>query len=222
MNKAVIVLLLLNLFACIGYDIVDDRVPPRVSIKNPIDSLKVGDTYQFEAKFYDESGTESPALIIWRSTNNEVVSISIDGFATALQAGQTEIIARYQMAEDTLFLVCAANDVVESPKIRSANLTKVSSYPLEGIATLEEESDGSLYLRFSNGFKTTSSLPGLYVYLSNNVNSKANAYEVGAVTQFEGAQEYPLPGSISLNDYDFVLFYCKPFNVPVGNGEFVP
>ena len=221
MQKLIIALLISSLFGCIGTDIVDDAVPPRVAIKNPIDSLKVGESYLFEAKYYDESGQEVPATIEWKSTNEEIVSISAGGLALALMPGETEIIASFQDASNAILLVSGENTSVVV-NARSATLSTVSSYPLDGTVSLEQEEGGSLFLRFSDDFNTTSALPGLYVYLSNNVTTKANAYEVGAVTQFTGAQEYSLPPSVHITDYDYVLFYCKPFNVPVGNGQFMP
>lgn len=221
MQRLFVIICLASTVGCVGTDIVDDRVPPRVAIKNPIDSLQVGETYQLSATYYNEAGVEETSTIDWKSTNDQIVSITNNGLASALQPGSTEIIASFQSAADTILLVSGEKTSTVT-QIRSASLSTVSSYPLEGTASLEEEDDGSLYLRFSDNFNTTSALPGLYVYLSNNVNSKANAYEVGAVVQFTGAQEYILPGAITLNEYDYVLFYCKPFNVPVGNGEFMP
>ena len=215
-------LLAVILSGCIGTDIVDDKVPPRVSIKNPIDSLKIGETYQFTATYYNESGVEAPAVINWSSTNSQVVSISNDGLASALQIGSTQIVADFQGASDTLLLATNESITVEPENTRSATLMTVSSYPLSGKVFLEQGEGASVTLRFSDDFNTTSALPGLYVYLSNNVNSKENAYEVGAVVQFTGAQQYILPETITLSEYDFVLFYCKPFNVSVGNGEFMP
>lgn len=221
MQKLFVLICFIGVIGCVGTDIVNDSIPTRVAIKNPIDSLQIGVDYQFEASYYDESGVEAPAAINWISTNSQVVSIGSNGLALALQPGSTEIIASFQSASDTILLVSGENTSATT-QLRSASLMTVSSYPLDGTATLEEQDNGSLYLRFANDFNTTSALPGLYVYLSNNVTTTANAYEIGAVTQFSGAQEYLLDGSVSISEYDYVLFFCKPFNVPVGNGELMP
>lgn len=213
---------LFGLVGCIGSDIIDDAVPPRVVIVSPIDTLEVGKMYSFSAKYLDESGREAPSTIEWLSTNESVVSINENGLATGLMVGSTSIIAKNEITADTVLLVCDENVTSGPTDLRTATLTSVSSYPLDGSVTLKEESNGDLYLRFSSDFNTTSALPGLYVYLSNNVNSKADAYEVDAVKQFTGSQEYLLDGSVSIGEFDYVLFYCKPFNVPVGNGEFKP
>lgn len=65
-------------------------------------------------------------------------------------------------------------------------------------------------------------MPGLYVYLTNNTNTINNALEVAKVKAFSGAQSYEITEDIDLTTYDFVLFYCKPFLVPVGEGELNP
>lgn len=36
---------------CIGFDIVDDKVEPVVIVLNPIDSLKIGESYRLNAKY---------------------------------------------------------------------------------------------------------------------------------------------------------------------------
>ncbi|MEM9549152.1 MAG: hypothetical protein AAGA77_24405, partial [Bacteroidota bacterium] len=61
-------------------------------------------------------------------------------------------------------------------------------------------------------------LPGLYVYLTNNRNTTANALEIGAVEVFNGAHTYTVE-DVGINDYKFLLYFCKPFNVKVGDGE---
>ena len=62
------------------------------------------------------------------------------------------------------------------------------------------------------------SLPGLYVYLTNNPSTVNNAYEIGRVETFNGAHSYRISG-VGLNEYDYLLYWCKPFSVKVGDGE---
>jgi hypothetical protein len=77
-------------------------------------------------------------------------------------------------------------------------------------------------LRLESDFRTTSALPGLYVYLSNNVSTTNNAYEIGRVIRFSGEQEYLISDLSNLSEFNYVLFFCKPFVVPVGHGELIP
>ena len=104
---------------------------------------------------------------------------------------------------------------------RVAELKTVSSYPLSGRAILKK-TGGKTVLEFDDTFNTTSALPGLYVYLTNNVKSINEALEVAKVKAFSGAQSYEISEDIALTKYGFVLFYCKPFLVPVGDGELKP
>ena len=38
------------------------------------------------------------------------------------------------------------------------------------------------------------------------------------VNIFDGAHEYTFTGA-DIFEYDYLLYYCKPFNVKVGDGE---
>lgn len=100
----------------------------------------------------------------------------------------------------------------------SGELVSKSNYKLEGGFTLSEESSG-LILSFDGDYVASTALPGLYLYLSNNANTTSGAYEVGAVTVFKGAHSYTLDSSIELMDYQYILFWCKPFNVKVGEAK---
>ena len=96
----------------------------------------------------------------------------------------------------------------------------MSSYQLDGKATLKP--GAQLQLILSSDFETTNALPGLYLYLTNNPSTINNALEIGAVKAFSGAQVYDVPAGVGLQDYSHILFYCKPFVVPVGAGKFEP
>lgn len=218
--KNLLLLLACTLGGCIGIDIVDDEVAPRVVITNPIDSLKIGDSYPLTATYFNNVGIEEPTQIQWSSSNEAVISVNSDGVALGVTLGEAQIIAASNVAADTLLIATGENTII-AESIRTAELMTVSSYPLNGTVTLESSS-GITTLYFADNFSTTSALPGLYVYLSNNKNTIAGAFEVGAVEKFTGAQEYPLGTSIGLNDYSVVLFFCKPFNVAVGYGELNP
>jgi hypothetical protein len=49
--------------------------------------------------------------------------------------------------------------------------------------------------------------------------STQQAFEIGAVSVFSGAHSYQLPTSIGLMDYQYLLYWCKPFNVKVGEAK---
>lgn len=222
-------LALLSLKGCIGTDIVDDFVEPRISVQNPISAMIVGDSYQFEASYFNNIGLKQSASFEWASTNTMVLEIDATGLASAVSPGETlvsfsanNITGSFPISvfDPALVDEDSLRKAQEQQGTRTAMLKTVSSYALQGTATLKEE--GGLKLSLSDDFATTDALPGLYLYLTNNTNSINNALEIGAVEQFSGAQVYQIEGSVELSDYSHVLFYCKPFRVPVGVGEFMP
>ena len=75
--------------------------------------------------------------------------------------------------------------LIIEPQSYQGIIQTTSNYNLTGSFTYEVV-DGRLVLFLGNNYKASTSLPGLYVYLSNNPNSTAEAYEIGAVTVFEG------------------------------------
>ena len=75
--------------------------------------------------------------------------------------------------------------LIIEPQSYQGIIQTTSNYNLTGSFTYEVV-DGRLVLFLGNNYKASTSLSGLYVYLSNNPNSTAEAYEIGAVTVFEG------------------------------------
>lgn len=205
---------------CIGTDVLDDFVEDRVVIENPINSLKVGSTYQFNAIYLNNVGSPENAEFTWQSSDNEILSINADGMATGISKGDVTVMAIANEKMDEIFVEVSDTTVISLDE-RVAELETSSSYPLSGTAILRKES-GKNVLIFDEDFNTTSALPGLYVYLSNNTNSINDALEVGKVENFTGAQRYEMEEDFELSTYNIVLFYCKPFRVPVGHGELKP
>jgi len=39
------------------------------------------------------------------------------------------------------------------------------------------------------------------------------------VVTFDGAHDYILDDNVGLFDYNYLVYFCKPFNVKVGDGE---
>lgn len=97
-------------------------------------------------------------------------------------------------------------------------IKSTSSYVLEG--NFRYEHNGTqIVLSLDETYRASTALPGLYIYLSNNPNTVVGAFEIGAVTVFEGAHQYELPESMGIMDYKYILYWCKPFNVKVGEAQ---
>ncbi len=217
-------LLTLALSSCIGEDINADFVEPRLSIDNPVAQIELGTNYQFKASYFNNVGVIENTSISWSSSNPSSLSIATDGLASALSLGNTEVQASTTVNGNVVTMsipVSVVTDVViVEPDEKSGTIASTSSYLLKGDFILKEVTAGNADLTLSllENYEASTSLPGLYVYLTNNPNSIANAYEIGPVETFIGAHQYDVDG-VAINDYNYLLYWCKPFGIKVGGGD---
>ncbi len=214
---------ILLLSACIGDDIIDDYVTPQIRILNPVSSIEEGTTYQFNHQFVNNVGQEETVSANWSSADAAILTIDNSGLATAVAEGNTSITVSFQdefgeTASVTEPVEVGASTVVVEPTGRSGSINTTSSYALRGDFELNELPNGDLKLSFGSDYVADDGLPGLFVYLSNNPNTISGALEIGAVRVFVGEHDYTISGA-GLNEYAYVLYFCKPFNVKVGDGE---
>ncbi len=218
---AFLVLSAVLLSSCIGEDIVQDFVSPELRIENPLQSLGLDESYQFEALYLNNVGKPEPVEVRWFSEDTSVLSIDeLTGTAIALSRGQAVVVANTLTESPvTTFINLQITDETVSlnPEI-SGSITSSGSYRLTGDFSLRQSSQGSLELLLADNYEASSSLPGLYVYLTNNPNSINGAIEIGRVIVFNGAHSYDLPAGVSQTDYNYLLYWCKPFSVKVGGG----
>lgn len=218
--------LFLLLSACVGEDLVDDQVPTEIRITNPILSLEIEQTHQYQAKYFDFVGREiSEKPLVWESSDPAVASVSHQGLVTAIGEGSAVITVT---SEDDLGNVISATDKLEvsdntqtENMIITGTLQTTSSYLLRGSFRLEK-TEASFTLYLEDDYQADRGLPRLVVFLSNNRNSVADAYRVGEVRVFSGAHSYDLPSEFGLMDYRYLLYWCEPFNVDVGEGILIP
>ena len=209
-------------FSCVGDDFVMDNVDPVLRITESVDTLGLGDSFEFKAQYLNNVGVEEVLPKDWMSSDESIISIDDNGLATANQMGETTIRVELNVDGQLLFderLVTVSEETVMTPTERTGSLQTTSSYLLTGDFTLSED-NGALILSLADNYAASSSLPGLYVYLTNNPNTTNGALELGKVSAFSGAHSYAIPPDVSLNEFNYVLYFCKPFNVKVGDGEF--
>lgn len=207
---------------CIGDDIIFDTVEEVVRITNSVDTLGLDDSYAFQAIYLNNIGQEEAANVIWSSSDTAVLSIDNTGLAFGKAPGDAVVEAAVETSgqeviKDEVLVHVAEGETSTGSTERSGTIQTTSSYTLEGDFTLKQEGTG-LVLSFGSDYRASSSLPGLYVYLTNNPNSTNNALEISKVSVFSGSHAYNIP-ILDLNAYQYVLYYCKPFNVKVGHGE---
>lgn len=208
--------------SCIGDDFIFDEVEPMIIITSNIETLALGTTFQIEAKYLNNVGDEQVLPKSWTSSAPEIISVDQAGLISALQVGQSVITAELVLDNEILedqITVTVGEETSQSSNARTGVIQSTSSYRLEGNFSLEKKGE-SLVLDIDESYQTTSALPGLYIYLTNNRNSNSGALEIGEVTVFSGAHSYILPDDVGINDYQYILYYCKPFSVKVGDGEF--
>lgn len=209
--------------ACIGDDIIADEIEPTIRITNPVDSLEINTSYTFEASAFDNTGLRvSDPNLIWTSTDPSILEIDSIGMASAKMLGTAMLSVSWMQGGESYSddnIVTVGTNTVQQSQKRTGSLISSSSYQLEGDFNLSLE-NGAVVLNLESNYRASSSLPGLFVYLTNNPSTSAGALEIGPATSFSGAHSYTLPVSVGLNDYQYVLYFCKPFNVKVGDGQF--
>lgn len=212
--------LFVTMSSCIKDDFVDDLVDPVIRIMNPLDTLAQGSSYSFKASFFNAIGEREEVPVVWSSSDPSILTIGADGVAEGIQFGTVTLTVSTTFEGELVTAmrqVAVGNTTVVSELSRTGTVNTTSTYALSGDFTISQNAT-DLLLEFEAGYEASTALPGLYVYLSNNPNSIASAYEIGAVTVFNGAHNYTIPNT-DLYDYQYVVYFCKPFNVKVGHGE---
>lgn len=208
---------------CIGDDIIQDTIDESLRIINPIDSLKQGDTYQFEVTFLNNIGKEEDRPVIWTSSDPSLLTVDGNGLASGVAKGSVTITAEVELTDkepvrDEIQVEVADQTSVVEVTERTGTIRTTSSYTLRGDFVVKEE-NGTVVIDIADNYRASSALPGLYIYLTNNPSTTNGAFEIGKVQVFSGAHSYQLPADIKLDTYNYLLYFCKPFGVKVGDGE---
>jgi len=208
-----------TLFGCIGTDIVEEIiVDEQLTITSRILTLAIGESYQFEADFFDEMGERVEIGGEWNSSDEAIVSITADGLAMALAAGEVTITVSSGSIRDEITLGTGATTTFRALE-RTGNFMGLRDYTVNGGFTLTENGE-NLELTFSNNFQASNG-PGLFVYLSNSATRVTGGVEVGRLMSNSGSQSYTISRqNAQLDTYNHIVIYCKPFGVGFGTGEF--
>jgi hypothetical protein len=103
--------------------------------------------------------------------------------------------------------------------------------PTAGIAQIVTE-NGASYLELDESFQTSDQGPDLFVILHRSddvlATTEPPAYPLqegdyvilGALEEFSGAQRYPIPEAVNLDDYKSAVIWCRQFNATFGVAKF--
>ncbi|MFK8055298.1 MAG: hypothetical protein AB8F78_04175 [Saprospiraceae bacterium] len=211
-----------QLVACIGTDLVEDFVEPELRINAAPDTIGFGESFQFTATYLNNVGQVEEFETTWSSTDPTVIEIDTEGLALARAAGSTIITSSVEVdgvtVEDEIEVAVGAETVIVVNETRSGDISTTSSYRLTGGFEVSEIS-GGIRIDVMEDYQASTALPGLFIYLTNNPSTTSGALEIGPVQVFNGAHFYEVDGA-TIDQYSHLLYFCKPFNVKVGDGEF--
>lgn len=177
-------------------------------------SILPGETRLLQARVLNGLGQPlSNIPISWQSSNTNVASIDQAGNLAAISVGTAQIIAN----AGTLKSVPLVVEVAASMQSRTGNFSGNGGYSVSGTASLIKNGE-ALELSFGNDFKASNG-PMLGIFLAKNAAGSlqgSNSVKVANLTSNSGAQLYQVPSGIGINDYNYVVIYCIPFNVRFG------
>ena len=220
MSKCFLFFIPFLLISCIGEDVVDDVIPLslRITSRN-LESLKVGDDFQFEAIFTNNTGKEEEVSLEWSSLDEGIADINDStGLATGVSEGNTQIYVSYINSGISLIDSIGIN-ISQSTTFRTDTLRgelSGSTYDLRGDFELTQDGD-DLIVKLLSNYSHDGGAPGPYLYLSNNRNEVSQAKELGDVKQT--ASHTFRVENVGLFDYQYLVVWCKPFEVLIGNGK---
>ena len=177
--------------------------------------LSLGTSQTFTAEAFNLNGDRLDGkTFMWASSNPQIASIDAGGTAQALEPGVADITAT------TDGVTSASAHLIVPGRLRQGSFMgrAGSSYQITGTVTLEELSTGGLRLTLSSDFSTSSG-PGLAIFLSNSTTVGSGSFKVEDLRSASGEQTYFISGTtgVALNTYNNVVIHCVPFNVTFGH-----
>ena len=99
-----------------------------------------------------------------------------------------------------------------------AAVVGTTAHPASGSVRIVE-ADSATYVRYEN-YKTING-PDIYVYLANDLGAK-EFVDLGRVRATEGNINYEVPAGVDINEYRYVLTWCKAFGVLFNYADLSP
>ena len=185
--------------------VADEAQIASVTIEPGRSELLLNETTTLTAMAKNINGDIIPGVVItWETDSAEYASVNAaSGFVTANGYGTSNITA-------------VADGIRSNPAIvqiiRRGDFSGSNS---KGSAKLKVE-NGILTLETSSDFSVSTSPPDLRIYLGNNRNNVNGAVEVASLNQRSGAQSWNVASPVTIQDYRYVIVWCKQFGGTYG------
>ena len=95
------------------------------------------------------------------------------------------------------------------PKARGSEVIGTAGHPASGTVQVLRTTDGSV-IRYED-FETING-PDLFVYLANDLEAK-DSVNLGRIKGTKGNINYEVPTDIDIDDYTYVMYWCRAFGV---------
>ncbi len=198
--------------------VFDQNVVARVDVLNAPTTLVSGASANLQARAYNaDNQALSISSFSWSSADTSILQIDTNGKVTAKNAGTTTVRAE---AAGVNSLPVSIQVLPLSGLSRSGQFSGNSGYSVKGTATLEQ-SGNSLRLLLQSDFMASNG-PMLGVYLATTANgglNSQNSIKLANLQANTGFQEYAVPAGVGLQDYNYAVIYCIPFNVRFGTAQ---
>ena len=107
--------------------------------------------------------------------------------------------------------------MAEQKEVATGDFIGLAGHRAEGTAKLLIVGEKK-FIRFEDEFSITNG-PDLFVYLGNNGVYDPNT-RLGALRGNVGSQNYEIPATIDVSNYNEVWVWCRAFSVPFGKAIF--
>ncbi len=153
----------------------------------------------------------APSEVMWQSSDAGTAQVDAEGNVIAISPGTASIVASADGIASTPAIV------VVRGRVRNGSFVKRpgTSYNVSGSAELAELASGRLRLILGSDF-ISSDGPDVDVYLSQTNTVTGTSLSLGSIISSSGAQQYPVPSGVQLDDFDWVIIHCVAFNVTFG------
>lgn len=191
----------------------DENAVANVVISPESLSFSPGDSVLLSAKATTVTGASvSPTTLVWSSNNVAVATVDQQGLVRGIAPGTATIVVEADGVRSKGMVVT----VQSASPMRTGMFQKKpgTSYDVRGTARLEG-AGSNLTLSFGDDF-VCSDGPRLHVYLAKQDRVDGQSVDIGPLMNTAGPQTYTLPVGVGLNDFNYIIIHCVPFNVTFG------